>query len=65
MVSALYGMDSPGQLRNHMIGMQLNGATKESLKDLQELMYGLAEILGVKSRYDPLPIPDVPQLAAR
>lgn len=60
MVSALYGMNSPGQLRNHMIGMQLNGESRENLKTLQELLLGLADILGVAFRYDPVPIPTIP-----
>lgn len=62
MVSGLYGMNSPGQLRNHMIGMLLNGAKREELKELQTLLLGLAEILGVKFRFDPVPIPTIPVL---
>lgn len=60
MVSALYGMNSPGQLRNHMIGMLLNGESRDNLKTLQELLLGLADILGVTFRYDPVPIPTIP-----
>lgn len=43
-----------------MIGMQLNGADKESLQELQNLLLGLGDILGVKFRFDRVPIPDVP-----
>ena len=60
MVSALYGMNSPGQMRNHMIGMLLNGASREDLLELQKLLLGLAEILGVTFRYDPVPVPSFP-----
>lgn len=59
MVSGLYGMNSPGQLRNHMIGMLLNGAEREDLKRLQEILLGLADILGVNFRFDPVPIPTI------
>lgn len=60
MVSGLYGMNSPGQLRNHMIGMLLNGAKREDLKRLKEILLGLADILGVNFRFDPVPIPTLP-----
>lgn len=52
-------MNSPGQLRNHMIGMLLNGAEREDLKRLQEILLGLADILGVNFRFDPVPIPTI------
>ena len=60
MVSALYGMNSPQQIRNHLIGMQLNGADAGSLKEHQDLLLGLAEILGITFRFGPVPIPAVP-----
>ncbi|KAL2833753.1 hypothetical protein BDW59DRAFT_179458 [Aspergillus cavernicola] len=59
-VSALYGMDCPNQLQHHMKGMLINGATREDLKDLQELCLGLASILGVTKRHGPAPIPELP-----
>lgn len=60
MVSALYGMNSPGQMRNHMIGMLLNGASRDELIELQKLLLGLAEILGVTFRFEPVPVPTLP-----
>ena len=60
MVSALYGMNSPGQMRNHMLGMLLNGASREELIELQKLLHGLAEILGVTFRFGPVEVPTLP-----
>ncbi|KAJ5604592.1 hypothetical protein N7510_009746 [Penicillium lagena] len=60
-VSALYGMDCPNQLQHHMKGMLINGATREELKTLQDLCLGVANILGVKSRHGPAPIPEMPE----
>lgn len=60
-VSALYGMDCPNQLQNHMKGMLINGATREDLEGLRDLCLGLAKILGVQSRYPPPLIPEKPE----
>ncbi|KAJ5661367.1 uncharacterized protein N7484_000739 [Penicillium longicatenatum] len=60
-VSGLYGMDCQNQLQHHMKGMLFNGATREDLKNLQELCLGLAKILGVRFRYGPAPIPTIPE----
>lgn len=59
MVAGLYGMDTRNQLRNHMIGMLHNGATREDLEELQRLCLGVADALGVKSRFGPVPIPSI------
>lgn len=60
MLSGLYGMDCQNQLQHHMKGMLWNGATRDDLKELQELCLGLIGILGVKLRYPPAPIPQLP-----
>ncbi|KAJ5772469.1 hypothetical protein N7520_002998 [Penicillium odoratum] len=60
-VSGLYGMDCQNQLQHHMKGMLFNGATRKDLEDLQELCLGLANILGVKFRFGPAPIPTIPE----
>lgn len=44
-----------------MKGMLINGATRKDLEDLQGLCLGLADILGVKSRHGPAPIPEMPE----
>lgn len=50
-VAALLGIDCQLQLRNHMIGMLINGAaTREELTDLRDLCLGLAGRLGVVFR---------------
>ena len=59
-VSALYGMDCPNQLQNHMKGMLINGATRQDLEALRDLCLGLAEILGVRFRHPPPSIPEKP-----
>lgn len=58
-VSGLYGMDCQNQLQHHMNGMLFNGATRQDLFDLRELCLGLANILGVKFRHGPAPIPSI------
>lgn len=59
-VSALYGMDCPNQLQNHMKGMLINGATREDLEELRDLCLGLANVLGVRFRHAPPLIPEKP-----
>ncbi|OJJ54517.1 hypothetical protein ASPSYDRAFT_159698 [Aspergillus sydowii CBS 593.65] len=59
-VSALYGMDCPNQLQNHMKGMLINGATREDLEELRDLCLGLAKVLGVRFRHTPPLIPEKP-----
>lgn len=61
MVSALYGMDCQNQLQHHMKGMLINGATRKDLEDLQSLCLGLADILDVRFRHGPAPIPEKPE----
>ena len=60
MVASLYGMDCQNQLQHHMKGMLWNGATREDLLGLQELCLGLADILAVRIRHGPAPIPSLP-----
>ncbi|KAG4415984.1 hypothetical protein IFR04_010869 [Cadophora malorum] len=60
MVASLYGMDCQNQLQHHMKGMLWNGATREDLVGLQELCLGLADILAVRIRHGPAPIPSLP-----
>jgi len=43
-----------------MIGMLLNGASRDELIELQKLLLGLAEILGVTFRFEPVPVPTLP-----
>lgn len=59
-VSALYGMDCPNQLQNHMKGMLINGATREDLEELRDLCLGLAKVLGMRFRHAPPLIPEKP-----
>lgn len=59
-VSALYGMDCPNQLQNHMKGTLISGATKKDLEELRDLCLGLAKVLGVRFRHAPPLIPEKP-----
>lgn len=61
MVSGLYGLDCQNQLQHHMKGMLWNGATRQDLLDLQKLCLGIAEILNIKFRHAPAPIPVLPK----
>ncbi|GAB7335033.1 hypothetical protein MBLNU13_g06892t1 [Cladosporium sp. NU13] len=61
MVSGLYGLDCQNQLQHHMKGMLWNGAARQDLLDLQKLCLGIAEILNVKFRHPPAPIPVLPE----
>ncbi|KAH7030583.1 uncharacterized protein B0I36DRAFT_383559 [Microdochium trichocladiopsis] len=58
-VSALMGIDCQPQLRHHMKGMLYNGATREELRELQDTLLGLAEMLGVQFRSTRPPIPSI------
>jgi hypothetical protein len=60
MVSALYGMNSPGQMRNHQIGMLLNGVDREELIQMRKLLLQLASTLGVAFRFEPPTVPCLP-----
>ena len=63
MVAGLYGLDCQNQLQHHMKGMLWNGATRQDLVGLQKLCLGLADILGIKFRHGPAPIPVLPSEA--
>lgn len=56
-------MDCQNQLQHHMKGMLWNGATRDDLFSLQKLCLGLADILGVRFRHGPAPIPVLPEEA--
>ncbi|KAI9150715.1 Peroxisomal protein 2 [Paramyrothecium foliicola] len=60
MVAGLYGMDCQNQLQHHMKGMLWNGATRKDLVNLQQLCLSLCDILGIKFRHGPAPIPVLP-----
>jgi hypothetical protein len=64
-LAALLGIDCQPQLKNHMIGLLLNGATREELAAVRDLCLGLARRLSVVFRngLDPKPIPDFPASA--
>ena len=59
-VSGLYGMDCPNQIQSHLKGMLWNGASTEDLVELRELCLRVAKELGVQFRFQPGPIPEIP-----
>jgi hypothetical protein len=59
-ISALLGIDCQEQVRNHMIGMQLNGAKREQIVGFRNVVLRLAEKLQVTFKDAPIEVPDVP-----
>jgi hypothetical protein len=60
-ISALLGIDCQEQVRNHMIGMQINGTKKEQILAFRNVALKLADKLNVKFKTEPIPIPSVPK----
>ncbi|KAF2467911.1 uncharacterized protein BDR25DRAFT_374211 [Lindgomyces ingoldianus] len=60
-LSALLGIDCQEQVRNHMIGMLLNGAKREEIEAFRNVVLRLAEKLEVKFKDAPIPIPANPE----
>ncbi|KAH8767226.1 hypothetical protein F5883DRAFT_72432 [Diaporthe sp. PMI_573] len=58
-VSALIGLDCQNQLRHHMKGMLYNGATRDDLQELYDVLLDLAQRLGVKFRSEKREIPSI------
>jgi hypothetical protein len=59
-ISALIGIDCHPQLRHHMIGLLINGQTREQIEATRALCYKVADMLDVKFRHPPMPIPEIP-----
>jgi alkylhydroperoxidase/carboxymuconolactone decarboxylase family protein YurZ len=58
-VSALIGLDCQNQLRHHMKGMLYNGATRDDLQELYDVLLDLAQRLGVTFRSEKREIPSI------
>ena len=58
-VSALVGLDCQNQLRHHMKGALYNGATREELQELYDVLLDLAKRLGVKFRSEKREVPRI------
>ncbi|KAF2658360.1 hypothetical protein K491DRAFT_676407 [Lophiostoma macrostomum CBS 122681] len=63
-ISALLGIDCQEQVRNHMIGMQLNGAKREQIVAFRNVALKLAEKLQVRFKEAPIAVPDVSEKAS-
>lgn len=61
-ISSLIGIDCAGQSRNHMKGMLWNGATREEVNMIREVVISVAQRLGVKFKGEPVPVPELPNL---
>lgn len=59
-ISCLIGIDCMQQLGNHMKGMQYNGARKEEVEMIREIVIRVARKLDVKFKPgNPIAVPDV------
>lgn len=58
-VSALIGIDCQNQLRHHMKGALYNGATRDDLQELYDVLLDLAQRLGVEFRSEKREIPSI------
>ncbi|KAK2750275.1 hypothetical protein FQN55_002422 [Onygenales sp. PD_40] len=59
-ISALIGIDCHPQMKHHMIGLLINGQSREDIEQTRSLCYGVADLLGVKFRHPKGQIPEVP-----
>lgn len=62
--ASLLGIDCQEQVENHMIGMMFNGAEREEIIALKDIVLKLAERLGVKFKNPntSVPVKPVPKL---
>ncbi|CAL5867826.1 uncharacterized protein PFLUO_LOCUS2047 [Penicillium psychrofluorescens] len=59
-ISCLIGIDCMQQLRNHMKGMQYNGARKEEVEMIREIVVKVARKLDVSFKSgNPIAVPDI------
>lgn len=49
-MAALLSIDCQEQVRNHMMGMQFNGATREDVQGIRKVVVAIADRLGVKGK---------------
>ena len=59
-VSSLIGIDCTGQARNHMRGMMWNGATRDEVTMVRDVVVRIAERLGVQFKAGPIAVPEIP-----
>lgn len=59
-ISALIGIDCHPQMKHHMIGMLINGVSREEMESTRSLCYRAAKVLGVKFRHEMGVIPEKP-----
>lgn len=60
-ISALIGIDCHPQMKHHMIGMLINGVTREEIESTRSLCYKVAETLKIKFRH---PAGEIPSLSS-
>jgi hypothetical protein len=60
-IAALIGIDCHPQMKHHMIGMLINGVTREEIESTRTLCYRAAKELGVAFRNPPMDIPSLPE----
>ncbi|KAL3481299.1 hypothetical protein BJX99DRAFT_253602 [Aspergillus californicus] len=61
-VSTLIGIDCAGQARNHMKGMLWNGATREEVTMVRDIVVLIAQRLDVRFKAGIIAVPELPAL---
>ncbi len=59
-IATLHGIDCQEQLKNHMIGMMLNGAERKDLFVLRDIVTAIAQRLNVKFKGNTPTVPETP-----
>lgn len=59
-IASLIGIDCQEQMTNHMIGMMFNGAKREEVEALKQVVLALAERLDVKFKNPDIQVPEMP-----
>ncbi|KAI9752417.1 MAG: hypothetical protein M4579_005641 [Chaenotheca gracillima] len=61
-VACLVGLDCMEQLKNHMIGLQYLGASKDEVELIRTIVILIAEKLDIRfKKGNPIPVPDAPR----
>ncbi len=62
-VAALLSIDCQEQVRNHMLGMMINGATREEVRGVRRVVIAVADRLGVMGKQNrrAIEVPEPPR----
>ena len=62
MISCLIAIDCTGQARNQMKGMLWNGATREEVTMVRDVVLLIAQRLDVRFKAGPIEVPELPDI---